>query len=434
MIRSQISKWQPPLSASGRRTTEGLPLRPNPGRSRRLPELDALRGLMLIGMALTHLPTRASYYSNQLLGFVSWAEGFVLVSALLSGRVYGALLRQKPFQVVREKLWHRCARLYGYHLALLGVAFTVVAAIAVHTREPALQGLLDFYLWHHALAAASAMLLLYCPPLLDILPMYIVFLFLTPLVLYVGQRRGWKFVLGPSAALWLASQFQAREMLYSFFAAHADFPIPLRHLGAFNLFAWQFLWIFGLWAGSGTATQSLDRFKSRFKSGWTIALSILVAATFFILRYQLIPYFVSHPVDQGNAWVLFDKWQLGVFRLLNFAALGVLFMAVRPYIARRLAWTPLVQLGKSSLEVFCFHILLVFGALSLVGDGTGAPWSYQLAIVIATLAGMYAVAYLRARPKNNFSLAPSMMALQTASSAAAVPGLAYRSKSRGHRF
>jgi hypothetical protein len=250
----------------------------------------------------------------------------------------------------------------------------------------------------------------------------------------VGQRRGWKFVLGPSAGLWLAAQFQVKEMLYSFFAGHADFPIPLRYLGAFNLLAWQFLWIFGLWTGSGAATKSLDRFKSRFKSRWTIALSILVAATFFILRYQLIPYFASHPVDQGNAWVLFDKWQLGVLRLLNFAALGVLFMALRPYIARRLAWTPLVQLGKSSLEVFCFHILLVFGALSLVGDGTGAPWSYQLAIVIATLSGMYAVAYLRARPKNNFSLTPSMMALQTASSASAVPGLAYRSKSRGHRF
>ena len=54
----------------------------------RKPELDALRGLFLVWMTLTHLPTRFSDFVNQPLGFVSSAEGFVFISALLVGRLY----------------------------------------------------------------------------------------------------------------------------------------------------------------------------------------------------------------------------------------------------------------------------------------------------------------------------------------------------------
>ena len=273
LSKRQIAQDRSLARVQSKRTIPALTLQPRL-QSSRLPELDALRGLMLIGMTLTHLPTQASHYSNQLLGFVSWAEGFVLLSAVLTGRVYGSILQQRSWREVFERLWLRCAKLYGYHLGLLAVAFTLVAAIAVHTQKPALLGLLDFYLAHHALAVGSSLLLLYCPPLLDILPMYIAFLMLTPFLLGVGQRWGWKFVLAPSGLLWLAAQFGMRGLIHGFLAAHAAFPIPLQNLGSFDLFAWQFLWIFGLWLGAGDSARLLDWFKSR----WTIALASLVAA------------------------------------------------------------------------------------------------------------------------------------------------------------
>ena len=56
--------------------------------SRRMPELDALRGLFLVWMTFTHMPTRFSDFVNQPFGFVSSAEGFVFMSALLVSRVY----------------------------------------------------------------------------------------------------------------------------------------------------------------------------------------------------------------------------------------------------------------------------------------------------------------------------------------------------------
>jgi hypothetical protein len=367
----------------------------------RLPDLDALRGIMLIGMTLTHLPTSASHYSNQLLGFVSWAEGFVLLSALLAGRVYGALLRQRSLKVVFKRVWTRGVKIYGYHLGLLAVAFTLVAAVAANTHKAALLGLLDFYLAHRLLAVVSSLFLLYCPPLLDILPMYILFLFLTPPILGAGRRWGWKVVLIPSALLWLAAQLGARELVYGFLVAHAGLRIPIQNLGAFNLFAWQLLWVVGLWVGAGRAKTLLNVFKSR----WTIGLSIPLAALFLVMRYHLIPYFATHPVDQGGGWILFDKWQLGILRLLNFAVLAVLFTAARPHIARKLDWSPLVMLGKSSLEVFCTSLLFSFAALSLIGDGAGVSPLSDVAIVTVTFFGMYAVAYLGGQPKDRRSAA-----------------------------
>src|ERR1700719_960118 len=88
------------------------------GKIQRRPELDALRGLFLVWMTLTHLPTRLSDLVNQPFGFVSSAEGFVFLSALLVGRVY---MRQalENTGTVRGRLWKRALKVYAYHLTLL---------------------------------------------------------------------------------------------------------------------------------------------------------------------------------------------------------------------------------------------------------------------------------------------------------------------------
>ena len=64
-----------------------------PGTSARIPmqrqaELDWLRGLMLVLMTLTHVPTWFGAHLGQPFGFVSAAEGFVFLSAFLVGCVY----------------------------------------------------------------------------------------------------------------------------------------------------------------------------------------------------------------------------------------------------------------------------------------------------------------------------------------------------------
>jgi hypothetical protein len=365
-------------------------------RSQRQPELDALRGLLLIGMTLTHLPTHASLYAYQPFGFVAAAEGFILVSAMLTGRIYGRTLPSDGIRVVARRLWERAAKLYSYHLLLLLVAFTVVAFLAVKQQQPALQGLLDFYLAHRGLAVVSSALLIYCPPLLDILPMYIVFLLLTPVALFIGRRWGWRYVLAPAALLGVAAQFGLREMIYTHLVQWTGFAVPLQNMGAFNLYAWQFLWAVGLWLGTGASERVAERFTSRA----SVAAALVVAVAFFIMRYQLIPYLAAHPVDQGESGLfLFDKWHLGIARVLNFTALGILFASARSYVSRWMAIEPLVVLGQSSLEVFSVHLLFCFAALAWIGDGIGSPFRDQAGVIVVTFTGLYALAYYRLERK-----------------------------------
>src|SRR4029077_5745861 len=139
------------------------------------PELDALRGLFLVWMTLTHLPTRFADFVNQPLGFVSSAEGFVFVSALLVGRLYIRDLVQNPANV-RARLWKRSLKIYGYHLLMLALAFTAVGGVAARAHQAHLPNLLDFYLAHPLGGITGSVLLIFCPPLLDILPMYVTFL------------------------------------------------------------------------------------------------------------------------------------------------------------------------------------------------------------------------------------------------------------------
>ena len=106
-----------------------------------------MRGLFLVWMTLTHLPTHLSAVVNQPFGFVSSAEGFVFLSAMLVATLY---IHQavEDGEGVRSKLWKRALRIYGYHLIMLAMVFTIVAEFAAHTHRAAIYNLLNFYLAH----------------------------------------------------------------------------------------------------------------------------------------------------------------------------------------------------------------------------------------------------------------------------------------------
>src|SRR6202140_4957946 len=183
----------------------------NPRAMGRRLELDAVRGLMLVWITLTHLPTIASTYVNQPFGFVSAAEGFIFLSALFTGRIYSRMAEHDGYRTMTLKLWTRTLRLYGYHALLLAFVFLVAVPIASRGNRPGLHNLLDFYFMAGAKQSITeAALLIYRPPLLDILPMYIIFLASTPVALLVARRFGWKPILGMAFVLYFFAQFGFR--------------------------------------------------------------------------------------------------------------------------------------------------------------------------------------------------------------------------------
>jgi hypothetical protein len=267
-------------------------------------------------MTLAHLPTQAQVVTNQQLGFVTESEGFIFLSAFLTGRIFGRVANESGFSAVIKRLWTRALRLYDYHLFLLGIAFTVVATVAIHIKRPGLEGLLDFYLAHPIHAVCSAVLLVYRPPLLDILPMYIIFLLATPIALYVGSRWSWKLVLIPTGLIWVLAQFGLRTTIYGTMVQLTGLQIPLNEMGAFDLLAWQFLWAGGLWIGAGSPESIFKVLTSKIG----VIAVLLVAAAFFLFRHPSL-----NVQFDGELWSgLIDKWHLGALRLVDFSSFAIL--------------------------------------------------------------------------------------------------------------
>jgi len=363
----------------------------------RRPELDALRGLFLVWMTLTHLPTRFSDFVNQPIGFVSSAEGFVFISALLVGHLYiRETIENAPG--ARARLWKRSLKIYGYHLLMLALAFTVAAEFAVHAHKAAITNLLNFYLAHPVVAVVGSVLLIYCPPLLDILPMYVTFLFFTPMLLSAGVRFGWRKILLASGLVWVLAQFGLRDLVHNWIVHVTHLPIPLQETGAFNLFAWQAVWIIGLWLGAKLAMRA-DFLKE--VPGWAAGLSSAVCVFFIGIRHGWLG---PHLTQQALGLQL-DKWQIGPLRAVNLICFTIVFYWLRKYVMRLVAIEPFLTLGKASLRVFCAHIFFVFVGLALLYgdvDGDGVPQLHgatAIALLVVTFTALMLVAMNEVKKK-----------------------------------
>jgi hypothetical protein len=336
-------------------------------------------------MTLTHLPTRVSTYSNQVVGYVSAAEGFILLAAILVGRIQQGAEEKYGAAVANEKLWRRILRIYSYHLVLLGFAFSVGALAAAYLHSVPLQNLLDFYLQHPARALIAAPLLLYNPPLLDILPMYVVFMILTPLIIGSVERWGWRRVLLASGSIWLLAQLGLRGWIYAA-AAHFGFPIPLKEMGAFDWSGWQFLWTIGLCLGSSRVASLFS--KTRIPR-WLVLVSATIAAALFLCRHTGFDALAGPTVFDA----LVNKWRLGIFRLIDAAAIGVLLVKFASPVADTWVGARLATLGRASLEVFSAHLMFCFLFLGIgAGPGVSLAWWQDAIIVTVTVAALFMVA------------------------------------------
>jgi hypothetical protein len=339
-----------------------------------------MRGVMLVWIALTHLPTAASAWVNQPFGFVGAAEGFIFLSALFTGRIYFRIAEHDGYRAMTRKLWARTLRLYGYHALLLAFAFLVAVRIASYGDRPGLHNLLDFYFTAGAKQAVmEAALLIYRPPLLDILPMYIIFLLFTSVAIPLARNIGWKPILWTSFAFWVLAQFGFRNAEHTFMMRYIPTRIPLNEMGSFDLWAWQFLWFAGVWLGVRWAQETLaiETWAKR------VAIPAVIIAVFcFIMRRKL-----AHGLELGAFEFLFDKWHLGLIRLLDFAAVAALLILSQP-ITKTLAIRPLVLLGQSSLQVFCVHLLFCFAGLTLMGNASMLNGWRQFGLLSMTFTAM----------------------------------------------
>jgi hypothetical protein len=353
-------------------------------------ELDWLRGLMLVLMTVTHVPTWFGAHLGQPFGFVSAAEGFVFLSAFLVGSVYSNMARKRGFEAMRRAALGRAAKVYAAHVALLLFLFFVLVPFAVSHGSHAITDLASFYVERPRVALVASFALGYNPPLLDILPMYVLFIAASPSLIAFGSRRGWGRLLAVSAALWLFAQLGGGRHLYESIAQLVEWPVPYAQTGAFSLLAWQLLWLVGLRAGTLKAEA---RTTGQATPPWPPGLvfgAIALAAIFFVVRHVTgqVP-----SATHASLNALFDKWNLGPLRLANFAVLAIIAVHWRSVLAAWAARSMIATLGRVSLTVFTAHLVLCLAILATAGEMLAASASVEgLALVAGTLVTLYAVA------------------------------------------
>jgi hypothetical protein len=360
----------------------------------RIEELDALSGLRLVWMTCTHLPTVLSIYLNQPVGYFAATEGFIFLSALFTGRICCRLVQREGTAGMCRNVWMRAARLYGYQLLLLAAAFVIEAPIAARGNRPAVHNLLNYYfIVGRPRAFMDAAVMFYRPPLLDILPIYIIFLSLTPFAVLLGIRWGWKYTLTLGLGFWLFAQFGLKNVVYNWLTHAFGLRVPLNEMGAFDLWAWQLWWLVGLWLGVHWANSDLH-FDRWAKKRAVLIPATVIAIAFITLRYVQL----TTDLDFGKFAPLFDKWEFGAARIVDFTAVAAIAIHFRSFL-KPLAIRPLVMLGQASLPVFCIHLLCVFFALTVMGNNpmlTGWPAAVLVAVSFTALMITAIVANRRA--------------------------------------
>ena len=320
---------------------------------KRLVIFDILRGILLLMMIVDHSPSQLRLFTDQPMGFFSSAEGFVFMSAFLAGMLFRRRTDRTGFAAARSATIGRAWRIYRAHLLTVSFAFVIGSFFL---RElPGVGNLLDQYLSNPAAALVGSAVLLFRPPLMDILPMYIWFSLLTPFAFLAAQRWGWKAVIYTSLAVWLISQMRVSDLLVT-----ASRGIPYIELGPFDIIAWQLLWIIGLFFGQrfqgGAAVIPIPKSLQR----------VLVAMVIGFFGWRWGSIYLG--VDLSNQMWLLDKWHLGPLRLIDFFATAWL---ISKFLKRLECWIvpfrPLSLIGQHILPVFCWQICLSVLLIGMVG-------------------------------------------------------------------
>lgn len=307
-----------------------------PGRDNRI---DTLRGLLLVIMTIDHLggPLYAISYSP--LGFVTAAEGFVFLSGYMFALAY--VLRAPDLRTLRRTSIRRAALIYRYYIAALGLLVGLTwlfPRLGVYwhlggtMHHPWVWNLLSFAMVNQ-------------PAYFDILPMYVVFVLVTPFAV-MGIRRGYTWLVAAmSIGTWaLGSLLHPSESLTALLTG--DY-----RAGHFNLLCWQLLWMLGLMLGCyrDTVRRALGRVP---RSAWLALLVFLGALC--LARHDLLSIGLS---AQDPA---LDSTKMGWLRLFDTLGLLLLTAGLLRFASRtaRVPW--LDYLGRSSIQVFTFQVLLVY--------------------------------------------------------------------------
>lgn len=310
-------------------------------------EIDFWRGFALVTIFINHIP--GLYFERFTFRNVSLsdsAELFVFLAGWAMRKLTDGKARALPAKWLVIRLEARAFQVYFAQIVVTELAIALIAAAAIFLDAPFL---LD---WHNASAVfmdpvkANIGLVLLSHQLgyFNILPLYVVLLFIAPAVALLQRQV-------PALLPLIALSIYAAALVFGI-----NLPTwPVEGTWFFNPLAWQLIFVLGfLLAGEDGLGNFARRHHSviRLLAFPVLLLGIAVGMT----NFSPNPIFIPEP----KLFFMFDKTFLSPARLLHSLALVAFFAGTYKTISLWLEHPSnfLCLLGRNSLNVFCALSLL----------------------------------------------------------------------------
>ena len=226
----------------------------------RISILDGFRGFFILFMMIIHtngfVLTTIGKLNHHYFGWVEDAQGFVFISGIVVGIVYGRILLRHSAAKMRSAIMRRMKTIYSHQVGLILTFLAMALGLTWMGFEAA--GLSD-YSSNPVTFTLSSLLLVSASMHMGILPMYLYFMLVTPLALIGFMRGHARLILSISVGIWALGQTGLDAQLATYLEGQfTSIGIELKLGLFFNLLGWQIIYFVGLYLGFLQGAERLD--------------------------------------------------------------------------------------------------------------------------------------------------------------------------------
>lgn len=325
--------------------------------SRRDARLDLLRGFCVVVMVADHIGGKDSWLYVVTGGnrfFTSAAEGFVLISGVVMGSVYCAVIQREGMTAMLQKVMRRAGFLY-----LMTVALTLGFALVSYELNTA---------WSQTITPArplefvlSVITLHRSYPLTDVLMLFTLLIFVAPPMLYLLGTGRTRHVAAGALALWLLWQISPQEVAFPWDVVDGGFPFA----------AWQLPFALGVVVGYHRKRVALVLTPAR-----RLVTVLVGGATAMLLIVGFQFGLAANEQPSALAWLLSSDLVFGKNDIRPGRLVALLGVAIAAYATITVGWSPikralgwlLLPLGERALGAYGLHLFVVAFSASWIGD------------------------------------------------------------------
>ena len=347
----------------GNGTANYLPLR----RERDV-RIDLARGLALLIIFIDHnafLDQRTfGWLSAFTLGrysFIDAADVFFFISGYVSGLIYTNLLVSKGMVACLRKSFKRCIQLYIAEIVLFLLCSAIILTAPLHDTSSA------WWAFHRlrdlpADTLRATLTLRNPPPFFGLLPIYMLFIGLTPAAVWLWIRRPFLLSL-ISLGLYVTALFGSGHPAY----IYSD---------GFNPLAWQLVFFGGVVLGAGKISNPLRKWNVSPQMITAAVCGLVLIASVRLASSEKIGMFLhTHALQEmaPHTIAFTGKTNLEPLRLANLFLWVIVIGAISPTcrLFKNVISRLLVACGRNSLVVFCASIFLNYVVLIYSKAGSG---------------------------------------------------------------